>query len=777
MSRTRGRRRQVAATLGATVVIVGVLGGLSAASGARQGRHRPHAGRGAGPSAVEVAVARRGSAREEVTVSGVVAARATVDVASMLPGPVRTLAVVPGQRVRAGQLLAVVSDSLANGQLALAKAAAATANAKLQAARAGPRPQAVAVAKATLEKAESTLSSARSTYQDTLAVVARDHQAGIADALVGLRKAKATLSSADQVLNDAQAAAAATDHAALDSAKAALSKARTSFASAETSEQTAITVDRDAEAARAAANALAFSSAEAVLEKAKEALASAETSEQTAITVDRDAEAQTAAANAAAVASAEAALSKAQADAAAAATVEAEDEQAVLQAQGDQDDSSSDAAPADANTADATSLANAEAALSNAVAATTAADAALAQASEQLSAAEAPPPSIPLAQDAAAVTQAQQAVSAAQLGVSQASEQLRAAEAPPPSATLAKAAAGVAQAALSVRQADLTLAEARTPTTSARDTARAALSAAVSGLTVARAELALSAAPPRPSTLQPLVAAAHEALVAVHKAQATVAEERITAPIGGTIVSVGAVENERVGTGAILAVLESRTLTIQAALAQEDLPTVRVGEPAVVTAPGAPSSLPATVAGVGAASTPGATSFPVTLALSSDPAWLRPGEVVAATITTRSYPSAVLIPAAALVSLGGATQVFVVSHGTGHSKLLARRAAHRGPTKRAQGSGVVRLVGVHVEITDGTTAMVTGLAPGTEVVTFGQTYLARGDRVSVVGTGTVPSSLTGSAVGGLLAATALPPSGGHAVGASGRRGGHGAAGG
>ncbi len=734
MSRTRGRRRQVAATLGATVVIVGVLGGLSAASGARQGRHRPHAGRGAGPSAVEVAVARRGSAREEVTVSGVVAARATVDVASMLPGPVRTLAVVPGQRVRAGQLLAVVSDSLANGQLALAKAAAATANAKLQAARAGPRPQAVAVAKATLEKAESTLSSARSTYQDTLAVVARDHQAGIADALVGLRKAKATLSSADQVLNDAQAAAAATDHAALDSAKAALSKARTSFASAETSEQTAITVDQDAEA-------------------------------------------QTAAANAAAVASAEAALSKAQADAAAAATVEAEDEQAVLQAQGDQDDSSSDAAPADANTADATSLANAEAALSNAVAATTAADAALAQASEQLSAAEAPPPSIPLAQDAAAVTQAQQAVSAAQLGVSQASEQLRAAEAPPPSAALAKAAAGVAQAALSVRQADLTLAEARTPTTSARDTARAALSAAVSGLTVARAELALSAAPPRPSTLQPLVAAAHEALVAVHKAQATVAEERITAPIGGTIVSVGAVENERVGTGAILAVLESRTLTIQAALAQEDLPTVRVGEPAVVTAPGAPSSLPATVAGVGAASTPGATSFPVTLALSSDPAWLRPGEVVAATITTRSYPSAVLIPAAALVSLGGATQVFVVSHGTGHSKLLARRAAHRGPTKRAQGSGVVRLVGVHVEITDGTTAMVTGLAPGTEVVTFGQTYLARGDRVSVVGTGTVPSSLTGSAVGGLLAATALPPSGGHAVGASGRRGGHGAAGG
>ena len=327
-------------------------------------------------------------------------------------------------------------------------------------------------------------------------------------------------------------------------------------------------------------------------------------------------------------------------------------------------------------------------------------------------------------------------------------------------------------------------------------------------MSVARAQLAEAAAPPRPSTIQPLVAAADEALVAVRNAQTTVGDERVTAPLAGTIVSVGAVDHQRVASGTVVAVLESRTLTIQAALAQQDLPAIRIGQPAVVTVPGAPAPLRAKVTAVAAASSPGATNFPVTLAVSSDPGWLRPGEVVAAAITTRSDPAAILIPAAAIVSLGGAPQVFVVGHAkpkanthgtgrakhhakrhrTGHAKrhgtghaALGRRATHPARTGRARGSGRARLVGIHVGITDGTTAMVTGLVPGDEVVTLGQTYLARGEKVSVVHTVPVPGSVTGSTVGGLIAATTVPPNSGRAAGraagTSGRGGGRGVRGG
>ncbi len=181
VGRTRRVRRWVAATIGVALVILGVLGGLSAAAEPHGPRQRASGGGRTGEPAVEIAVARTGVAREVVTLSGVVAASATVAVTAALPGRLHHLAVVPGEVVRAGQLLALVADSLASGQLALAQAAAVAANAKLEAARVGPSAQSVAVGKAMLVKAEITLSSARATYEDTVTSVRQARQAGIVD--------------------------------------------------------------------------------------------------------------------------------------------------------------------------------------------------------------------------------------------------------------------------------------------------------------------------------------------------------------------------------------------------------------------------------------------------------------------------------------------------------------------------------------------------------------------------------------------------------------------
>ena len=770
------RRRRVLVTA-VLAVALATLGGVGAASGlhgagARPGRLRARAGQHLGQAAVEVAVARQGSARVDVALSGVVVASATVNVVAALPGRVQDLAVVPGQHVHAGQEIADIADPLARGQLALARAAAATAVAKMRAGQAGPSAPSIAVAKATVNKAESALSAARSTYADTVSTIQQDQHAAIADAVIGVAKTRDALSAADQVLKDAEASVTASNAAAVATAKAAVAKMRATLAAAETSEQTAISVLKDAEASVTAANAAAVAVAKAAVAKAQNTLAAAETSEQTAITVQQDAQASVAAANAAAVASAEATLAKMQANAGSAASTEAADQQAVVQAQADQNDSSSDTAPADADTADALALSTAEVTLSNAAASTSAADAALSDASAQLSAAETPPGSTALATDAAAVTQAQQAVSSAQLGISEASAQLSAAETPPASTALATDAAAVTQAALSVRQAGLALAQARAPTPSALSAARSALSSAAAGVALARAQLAASDAPPQRLTILPLAAAAAEARVAVQNAQATIDEERITSPISGTIVTVDATNHESVQSGAPLAVLASRTSTIQASLAQQDLATVHAGQRAIVTVPGAPESLSATVVTVGIASSPSTTSFPVTLAVAHAPAWLRPGDVVAAAIVTRSYPAATLVPEAAVVSFNGSPQVFVVDRG--------RRAQRhkRAASGRVVGrTGRVRLLRVHVGLSNGTTAMVTGVAPGTAVVTLGQTYLARGAAVRIVGVATVPRTVTGSTTGGLIDAPSLPlsASGGaasrHSRGAGGRAGG------
>ncbi len=85
---------------------------------------------GAALSILAFAVFSMAAAAAEFTFDGVIAPRQTVQVANQIDGVVQRIHVKPGQRVRAGELLASLEDTDAEIELAIAKAALSEAEAR-----------------------------------------------------------------------------------------------------------------------------------------------------------------------------------------------------------------------------------------------------------------------------------------------------------------------------------------------------------------------------------------------------------------------------------------------------------------------------------------------------------------------------------------------------------------------------------------------------------------------------------------------------------------------
>ena len=398
------------------------------------------------------------------------------------------------------------------------------------------------------------------------------------------------------------------------------------------------------------------------------------------------------------------------------------------------------------------------------------------------------------------VLQAQLAEARAAVATAQA--KLAAAEVPPTAQALAVAQDGVAkaqaslaaaeeayqQAVLAARQAhQASPAQSGTTTTQAKSpgsgtdvsAAGAAVASAQAALNLAEAEAAAASAPPSAATLQPLVSAVTQAQAAEAVVEANVAEESLRAPFAGTVASVTATVGEVVGAGTTVLTLDGAALSVQAPVSQADLPLLRTGDPATLSILGGGTTLPARVTALSPVADPSALTFEVTLTPTSNPPWLHPGEAAVVSVVTARAANAVLVPASAIVTINGTPQVFVVgppgtakageasatasttrphrhTHKHKGAKHKARKARKGGAAgSAARGGRTITLVSVRPSISDGTTTEVSGLAPGTTVVVSGQTYLGPGDLVRVSGTVAVPSSVTGSSVGGLL--TAPPP--------------------
>jgi len=383
-------------------------------------------------------------------------------------------------------------------------------------------------------------------------------------------------------------------------------------------------------------------------------------------------------------------------------------------------------------------------------------------------------------------------LSEAQAAVATAEAKLAAAEAPPSGSTVAVAVDGVAKAQASLNAAEVAYQQAQQAATSSSPSgsgqaspsqgaqnqlaaAGQALAVAQAGLTLAQAQAAQAEAPPSTTTLQPLVAAVTQAQAAASVIQAEIAQGAVTAPFAGTVASLDVTVGQQITAGTPVLSLDGMAMGIQAPVAQSDVSLLRDGETATVTVVGAPGSLPATVSAISPLANASSLTFDITLSPASVPAWMHPGEAASVSVITSTTKTAVLIPADAVVSINGVPQVFVVmpkatrAASSGESNKAAAAATTKnagakkvGDKKRktakapagggAGAIGTVTLVDVTPSVSDGSTTEVSGISAGELVVVAGQTYLAKGDQVRIASTLTVPTSVTGSSVGGLLTA-------------------------
>jgi len=182
------------------VSVVVVLSGMGAAYAVGHGRHAKARHRGSGGvTAVEVARARSGTAISSISLSGTVAATASLPLSTGTAGRVSAVNVTPGQAVHAGQTLASLADPVLAAQLTEAQAAVAAAQAKLAAAEAGPSPQAVGLAQAQVTKAQAAMQAAQAQGggSKTQGSHARTGPAVAgAQAALGLAQAQAALAAA-----------------------------------------------------------------------------------------------------------------------------------------------------------------------------------------------------------------------------------------------------------------------------------------------------------------------------------------------------------------------------------------------------------------------------------------------------------------------------------------------------------------------------------------------------------------------------------------------------
>lgn len=305
-----------------------------------------------------------------------------------------------------------------------------------------------------------------------------------------------------------------------------------------------------------------------------------------------------------------------------------------------------------------------------------------------------------------------------------AQSKLAAAQQPPSVATIANANLQVQKALLSLNQAQAQEQSAQSSHASSVQSSQDQMAVQVAEANVAASEDALSAAkqPPDASAVQTLQSAVAQARASLEGVQTEVHQLTLTAPFSGTVTAVPGFTGESVTVGSSMVALNTANLQIQSTIPEVQRASMHLGQTAW-THWGNHSAVRGQVASIAPVAT--ALSFPFTIALSSTPTHLWPGESVTTDIVT-AHTTGVIIPSQAIVNINGHTQVFVVKH------------------------RMVQLVNVKPGITNGSDTAVTGITQSTTVVTLGKTYLAPGDKVRVTAHMAVPSTLVGADVTGFV---------------------------
>jgi RND family efflux transporter MFP subunit len=195
-------------------------------------------------------------------------------------------------------------------------------------------------------------------------------------------------------------------------------------------------------------------------------------------------------------------------------------------------------------------------------------------------------------------------------------------------------------------------------------------------------------------------------------ARQALSDSRLTAPFAGRVRERQASPGQYLAAGApVVTIVKVHPLRLRLSIPEREAAAVRVGLPVRVTLEGDATVHEGRVARVSPAIEEDSRTLSIEAEVANPAGTLRPGAFANAEVVTESRDTAILIPAAALVSFAGVERVFVVAGG---------KAAERRVTTGRRDGG-------RVEVTE-------GLKPGESVV-VGPGNLVDGEAVAAAAAG------------------------------------------
>lgn len=195
----------------------------------------------------------------------------------------------------------------------------------------------------------------------------------------------------------------------------------------------------------------------------------------------------------------------------------------------------------------------------------------------------------------------------------------------------------------------------------------------------------------------------------VSAARQMIADAQIRAPFAGRIDGKPAEVGTVLGSGGMVAHLVGKDgVYFQAQISEDDVESISAGSRVTVTFDGLPGqSFPAHVESVGPIASTYGRLFSVRVQLDGSTAGIKPGMFARGEVVVKDIPNALVVPSAAIVQQDNANYVFVIQG------------------KKA------RRVAVKPGLEQGQITQVTGVKPGDQVVTVGQSSLVEGSLVKV----------------------------------------------
>jgi HlyD family secretion protein len=196
--------------------------------------------------------------------------------------------------------------------------------------------------------------------------------------------------------------------------------------------------------------------------------------------------------------------------------------------------------------------------------------------------------------------------------------------------------------------------------------------------------------------------------------QAQVAYTRVVSPMAGVIADRPLNEGDVAAPGTpLLSIMDISRVVARVNIPQADAPSVKLGQPAIITQTDSTEQMDGKVVVVSPATDPNTTTVQVWIQIPNPEERLKPGTSVHAAIITEEYKAAAVVPAAAILpGEEGGTAVLTVD---------SNSIAHKRPVKLGVREGN------QVQILN-------GAAPGEEVVVVGGLGLDDKAKVKVVTT-------------------------------------------